>query len=258
MKKLKGISQNELFDFLEEKHDLYNRASFIESDPISIPHCYSKKEDIEIAGFLTATIAWGQRITIIKNAKKLMHLMDNSPHEFILNAKEKDLKTFNSFKHRTFNSIDCVYFIRSLKNIYNNHKGLQDVFQKEDEMKQNIIHFHQCFFELPHPFRTKKHVSNPNMGSAAKRINMFLRWMIRKDKRAVDFGIWNTKSNAATLYCPLDVHSGRVARKLGLLDRTQNDWKAVEELSNKLKQFDANDPIKYDFSLFGLGVFEKF
>ncbi len=258
---------SELRDFLEEKYNQYNRTSFIETDPISIPHQFSRKEDIEISAFLTATIAWGQRKSIINNANKLMTLMDNAPHEFILNAKEKDLKPFEKFVHRTFNGTDTIFFILSLQNIYKKHRRLEKVFRGKDA-KEAIIHFRKVFFSIPYPNRTLKHISNPAENSAAKRINMFLRWMIRKDKRGVDFGIWNNIPtlqrgqggflSSKKLMMPLDVHSGNVARKLGLLIRTQNDWKAVEELTNNLKTFDAKDPVKYDFALFGLGAFEKF
>ena len=250
-------NKQEIYQLLEEKYDQFNRKSFIASDPISIPHLFSKKEDIEIAGFLAATIAWGQRKTIINNANKLVKLMDNSPYDFILNHTIKDLLRFNEFKHRTFNSIDICYFITSLKNIYNNHNGLESVFSEKEDMQNAIHYFKTIFFELEHPNRTTKHVSDPLKNSAAKRINMFLRWMVRNDKRGVDFGIWNSIKTEC-LMCPLDVHSGNVARKLGLLKRSQNDWKAVTELTNNLKKFDLKDPVKYDFSLFGLGVFEKF
>lgn len=252
----------ELKDFLEEKYDQYDRLTFIEADPISIPHQFTKKEDIEIAGFLAATIAWGQRPTIIRNAQQLMRWMDMSPHDFIMHAREKDLGPFKSFVHRTFNGTDCVYFIRALAHIYKNHGGLENVFSRivipgDEDLKGAIIHFRETFFELPHPLRTLKHVSNPGDNSAAKRINMYLRWMVRRDKRNVDFGLW-TRITAAQLSCPLDVHSGNVARKLKLLKRAQNDWKAVDELTRKLKKFDPADPVKYDFALFGLGVFEGF
>jgi uncharacterized protein (TIGR02757 family) len=258
---------------LDEKYDKYNQPSFIEFDPISIPHQFTKKEDIEIAGFLAATIAWGQRITIINNANKLMKLMGNNPHEFILNAKPKDIKRFENFKHRTFNGIDAVFFIQSLQNIYKQHNGLQGAFALDSKLNSQqsllnaIIHFRSVFFSIPYPHRTGKHVSNPAENSSAKRLCMYLRWMIRNDKRGVDFGLWSAKVNSkkqavlplsSLLMCPLDVHSGNVARKLGLLQRTQNDWKAVEELTNNLRLFDATDPVKYDFALFGLGAFEKF
>ncbi|MES2139078.1 MAG: TIGR02757 family protein [Bacteroidota bacterium] len=272
----------ELKEFLEEKVDKYNRFDFIESDPISIPHQFTKKEDIEIAGFLSATIAWGQRITIINNANKLMKLMGNSPFDFVMNAKEKDFIRFSDFKHRTFNGIDAVFFLRSLQNIYRHHGGLQNVFgfgakrtsKNEINLLSSITGFRDVFFSISHPARTGKHVSNPSENSSSKRLCMYLRWMVRNDKRNIDFGLWaNTSAHtgkrkdlilkndlplSAYLMCPLDIHSGNVARKLGLLSRTQNDWKAVEELTNNLKKFDPVDPVKYDFALFGLGVFEKF
>jgi uncharacterized protein (TIGR02757 family) len=248
--------------FLEEKADLYNRPEFITVDPVSIPHQFSKNEDIGISGFFAATIAWGQRPVILKNAGKLMLMMDNAPYDFILNHTKNDLKPFLKFVHRTFNGGDCIYFIQSLKNIYKNHGGLQKVFSDNLSASQvdlsNAIHqFRKIFFELPHSKRTEKHVADPLANSSAKRMCMFLRWMVRKDKRGVDFGIWgNIRMNQ--LSCPLDLHSARMARSLGLLQRKQNDWKAVVELTDKLKQFDHNDPVKYDFALFGLGINEKF
>jgi uncharacterized protein (TIGR02757 family) len=255
------LSPPELKEFLDEKYEKYNRFDFIESDPISIPHQFTKKEDIEIAGFLAATIAWGQRVTIINNANKLMKLMDHAPHDFVMNAKAKDLKRFDSFVHRTFNSTDTVFFMQSLQHIYKKHGGLEEVFvpnSKQDVCKNAIVNFRNSFFEIPHPSRTGKHVSNPAENSSAKRLCMYLRWMVRDDKRGVDFGIWKKHLKSADLMCPLDVHSGNVGRKLGVLKRTQNDWKAVEELSYNLRKLDKNDPIKYDFALFGLGVFEGF
>lgn len=256
------MKREELKDFLEEKYEQYNRLTFIETDPVSIPHKFTKKEDIEIAGFLAATIAWGKRPMIIRNAEKLVERMDMSPHDFILGAKEKDLLRFEDFVHRTFNGTDCMFFMRSLKNIYKVHGGLEKVFShavdpSDTDLKNAIVHFRDIFFSIPHPSRTTKHVSNPGDNSSAKRINMYLRWMVRKDNRKVDFGIWK-KIKPSQLSCPLDVHSGNVARKLKILKRTQNDWKAVEELTNNLKKFDPNDPVKYDFALFGLGVFEGF
>jgi len=248
----------EIYQLLEEKYNQFNRKSFIDSDPISIPHLFTKKEDIEIAAFISATIAWGQRKTIIKNATQFVELMDMEPYDFVLNHTEKDLQNFKNFKHRTFNNVDASYFIKALLNIYKNHKGLEAVFAIDTQnMQQNIGEFKQLFFEIEHPKRTTKHVSDPLKNSSAKRLNMFLRWMVRNDNRGVDFGIWKS-INPAHLMCPLDVHSGNVARKLGLLLRKQNDWKAVEELTINLREFDKTDPIKYDFSLFGLGVFEKF
>jgi len=250
----------EIKEFLDEMVDKYNNPAFIESDPISIPHQYELKEDIEIAGFLASTIAWGNRTMILKNANKLMNLMGNSPYDFVMNHKECHLNRFEGFVHRTFNPIDLVYFLKALKHIYLNEGGLETVFTKSvtEFSTQSAIHeFKQVFFSLPHPDRTIKHVSDPAKGSAAKKINMFLRWMIRKDDHGVDFGIWNSISSSQ-LSCPLDVHSGNVARKLGLLSRKLNDSKALEELDGNLRQMDKNDPVKYDFALFGLGVFEKF
>ena len=249
------MTDKELFSFLEENYSCYNRPDFIESDPISIPHKFSKKEDIEIAGFFSATIAWGQRPTIIKNANELMKRMDFSPYEFVLHHTKKDMLQFKNFKHRTFNGVDCIFFIKSLQNIYRKHKSLEAAFAGSNA-KNSITNFRQLFFSIPHPHRTGKHVSNPDSNSSSKRLNMFLRWMVRKDKCGVDFGIWNN-IKMSELMCPLDVHSGNVARKLGLLHRKQNDWKSVEELTCRLREFDINDPVKYDFALFGLGVFRK-
>ena len=231
------IPKKELKNFLDLKVETYNRSSFIASDPIQIPHQFSTKEDVEIAGFLSATIAWGNRIMIIRNSKKMMAIMDNSPFDFVMNHSNSELKT-----------------------IYKHHKGMESVLKPSigDVNYQNsIANFKQIFFELSHESRTEKHISNPLKNSAAQRIHMFLRWMVRNDSTGVDFGLWKTHS-PAFLSCPLDVHSGNVARKLGILTRKQNDWKAVYELDTKLRAFDKNDPVKYDFALFGLGVFEKF
>ena len=254
------LNNNDLKEFLNEKVIQSNSHPFIESDPIQIPHQFSKKEDIEISGFLTATIAWGNRKMIIKNAQRMVEIMDNAPFDFVMNHSKKELSQINSFVHRTFNSIDFQYFIQSLNNIYKNHKGLEINMlpsHKETNYQEAISNFKKLFFELPHQQRTQKHISNPLKNSAAKRINMFLRWMVRNDTTGVDFGIWKTHS-PSLLSCPLDVHSGNVARKLKLLSRKQNDWKAVKELDQTLRAFDSSDPVKYDFALFGLGVFEKF
>ena len=251
---------SDIKEFLEEKVFQYNTCAFIESDPISIPHRYYLKEDIEIAGFLAATIAWGNRTMIIKNASRLVDLMGSSPYDFIMNHDDHHLDRFKGFIHRTFNDIDLVYFMKALRNIYKNHGGLEQVFAQSltPFSTQPSIHaFKKVFFSIEHPARTQKHVSDPNKGSAAKKINMFLRWMTRVDNNGVDFGIWKTV-NPSQLSCPLDVHSGNVARKLGLLKRNLNDAKAVTELDNHLRQMDATDPVKYDFALFGLGIYEKF
>ena len=253
------MTQTELKDFLDEKVALYNNFSFIESDPILIPHQFSLKEDIEISGFLSATIAWGNRKSIITNANKLVNLMGNSPFDFVMSHSETDLERLENFVHRTFNGNDLKTFIQGLQNVYQNHKGLEAVFAKNvtrSSIQNSISEFKKIFFEINHLPRTQKHVSDPNNNSAAKRINMFLRWMVRNDNK-VDFGIWKSIPTSA-LSCPLDVHSGNVARKLGLLTRTQNDGKALAELDKSLRILDKNDPVKYDFALFGLGVFEKF
>ncbi|WP_132216412.1 TIGR02757 family protein [Mariniflexile fucanivorans] len=254
------MNKTDLKDFLDSKVEQYNNPKFIESDPIQIPHQFSLKEDIETSGFLTATIAWGNRKSIINNAKRLMELLDNSPYDFIMNHDEGDLEKLQPFVHRTFNGDDTIQFIKSLKHIYVAHNGLESVFAKHAEnisLQTSISKFKTTFFEIEHLNRTQKHVSDPLKNSAAKRINMFLRWMIRNDKTGVDFGIWKSLS-PAQLSCPLDVHSGNVARKLGLLKRKQNDGKALMELDIALRNFDQNDPVKYDFALFGLGVFEGF
>ncbi len=254
------LNNLQLKDFLDTKVEQYNTIQFIETDPIQIPHTFSLKEDIEIAGFLTATIAWGNRKSIINNAKKLMQLLDNSPYDFILNHQESDLEKLHPFVHRTFNGNDCVQFIKSLQHIYINHGGLEAVFTKyaeKNSLQKSISKLKSIFFEINHLQRTEKHLSDPLKNSAAKRINMFLRWMVRHDFAGVDFGIWKNLS-PAQLSCPLDVHSGNVARQLGLLNRKQNDAKALLELDKSLRILDKKDPVKYDFALFGLGVFEGF
>ncbi|APG59666.1 TIGR02757 family protein [Christiangramia salexigens] len=253
------MNKSELKSFLDFKVVQYNTPEFIATDPIQIPHRFSIKEDIEISGFLTATIAWGNRKSILTNAGKMMDLMDSSPYDFVMNHEEKDLEEIQNFVHRTFNSGDLRYFIRSLQNIYKNHNGLESVFTKnadKDSLQRAIHEFKSLFFELPHEKRTEKHVSDPLKNSAAKRINMFLRWMVRNDNTGVDFGIWK-KLSPAQLSCPLDVHSGKVARKLKLLKRKANDATALNELDTNLRKLDPIDPVKYDFALFGLGVFEK-
>lgn len=253
------LEQDQLREFLDAKVEQYNRPFFIESDPISIPHHFHTKEDIEIAGFLTATISWGNRTSILKNALRFMDLMDNSPYDFVMNHQETDLERMEGFVHRTFNASDLIVFITALKQLYTYENGLEGVFnsyQTTDSLQPAIHHLKQLFFAVPHLPRTRKHLSDPLNGSAAKRINMFLRWMVRKDDAGVDFGIWKTIS-PAILSCPLDVHSGNVARKLGLLHNKQNNAKAVHELDMALRKLDSQDPVKYDYALFGLGVFEK-
>ena len=253
------LNMEQLRDFLDEKVLQYNKPGFIELDPIQIPHLYSVKEDIEISGFLAATISWGNRTSIVKSAKRMMELMGNSPFDFIINHKENHLKRIEGFVHRTFNSTDLLTFISALKHLYNNRNGLEGIFnqyQTSNSLQPAIHQLKREFFSVPHLERTRKHLPDPLTGSAAKKINMFLRWMIRQDDAGVDFGIWKGIS-PSILSCPLDVHSGNVARKLGLLNRKQNDAKAVAELDEILRRMDRHDPVKYDFALFGLGIFEK-
>lgn len=256
------LSHAELKRFLDEKASFYNRPDFIQDDPISIPHLFSLKEDIEIAGFLTATISWGQRKTILRNARRLLELMDDAPFQFITSHTLKDRKRFAHFVHRTFQPADCSFFLESLQFLYNHKGGLEFVLTSSlnkdlKDLGEAIDCLRHDFFALSHKERTEKHFPSPRQGSATKRMNMFLRWMVRKDQCGVDFGIW-TKIPPTMLICPLDVHSSRVARKLGLLRRSQNDWKAAQELTVSLRKLDPDDPVKYDFALFGLGVSEKF
>ena len=248
----------ELKDLLEHKFNLYNSTNFIIDDPISIPHAYNQKEDIEIISFFISIISWGNRKSIIKSGNKLREILGSSPIDFIMRFKEKDLKKID-FVHRTFNKFDLIYFLKSLKNIYENHDGLENVFSKnlnDEFMYNNISNFRKIFFSLSHEKRTEKHISNPKKNSACKRINMFLRWMVRNDG-VVDFGIWK-KIKPSMLSCPLDVHTANIGRKLNLISRKQNDLKTVLELDQKLRSFDKNDPVKYDYALFGMGVYEKF
>lgn len=245
----------ELKEFLDFKVEQYNTPNFIAEDPISIPHRFSKKEDIEITGFILATIAWGNRKSILSNGDKLIKIMGNDPHEFVMNYQTP--KALIPFVHRTFNSTDLDFFFRSLKSIY--EKGtLEDLFGMHPEeigIKGRIINFRNQFIEIEHEHRSEKHLSNPAKGSSAKRLNMFLRWMVRKDNCGVDFGIWENIP-MSELHLPLDVHTGNIARKLGMLSRTQNDWRALSELQAHLIAMDPVDPVKYDFALFGLGVYD--
>lgn len=254
------IGSENIRDFLDEKYEEYCNVSFIESDPICVPHSFTDKEDIEIAGFLVATLAWGARPQIIKKAFDLLKRMDNSPSEFIKGAGEGDLVRLVGFKYRTFNDSDLLFFIHALQYIYKYCGGLEKLFTegfaKTDSIYSALVHFREYFLFTEHLDRSEKHVANVLKGSAAKRINMYLRWMVRSNKEGVDFGLWKSiPSNK--LMMPLDLHSRNVADRLGLLLRKQNDWKAVEELTSNLLDYDSNDPVKYDYALFGLGVFEK-
>ncbi len=249
--------KTELKNFLDKEVERYNRDEFIADDPISIPHLFTKKEDIEIAGFLTALISWGRRPNILKAARKLMEMMDMSPFEFISDAGPSQKKNLEKFVYRTFQPDDLLFMVEALKEVYQNRGGLEQVFlngyAESGEVKEGIVALRRTLLSVPHLKRSGKHLANPMTGSAAKRINMFLRWMVRKDEKGVDFGLWK-EVPAAHLIIPLDVHSGRVARKLGLLNRKQNDWNAAIELTESLRAFDVNDPVKYDYALFGLGV----
>lgn len=251
----------ELKEFLDQKVAEYNRPDFITLDPISIPHRFSKKQDIEISGFIAATLAWGQRKTIINKCIELLGMMDNAPHDFILNHQEEDLKPFLHFKHRTFNDIDTLYFIAFFRWFYQNHESLEEAFtigwtEDVDVMERLLFNFHDFFFQLPDaPQRTRKHVATPKRKAACKRINMFLRWMVREDDKGVDFGIWKT-IKPYQLICPCDLHVDRVGRKLGLINRKHTDWQTAVELTERLRIFDPQDPVKYDFALFGMGILE--
>lgn len=247
---------DELKDFLNEKADQYNAPDFIENDPIQIPHRFSLKQDIEIAGFLAATISWGNRKSIINSADKMLDIMGNSPYDFVMNYSENDLKNIQDKSiHRTFNGQDFSYFIRQFHRIYKENDSLESLFKVKEE-ENSFLHAIERFrigFLETEKHRSHKHISSPYKNSSAKRIIMFLRWMVRKDKRGVDFGIWGN-IDQKNLSIPLDVHTGNISRKLGLISRTQNDWKTVEELDIAIRKFDEKDPAKYDFALFGLGV----
>jgi uncharacterized protein (TIGR02757 family) len=260
--------QQKLKTFLDRKVQEYNQPAFISNDPIAIPHQYTEQQDIEIAAFFAATFAWGNRTTIINKGRQLMELMDNSPYQFILFHKEKQLKRFEGFRHRTFNTTDLLYFISFLRVHYQNHKSLEDAFLCDELkagtrrctelMELRLNHFYKTFFSMEHvPSRTRKHVAAPTKNSACKRLNMFLRWMVRKDRKGVDFGLWS-RIKPAELICPLDLHVARVAKRFHLITRPNADWQSALELTSQLRKFDPKDPVKYDFALFALGVNEKF
>ena len=253
-------SRDVLYNLLESKYKTYNTKDFITLDPVCIPHRFSKKEDIEIMGFITAVLAWGQRKTIINKSTELIDRMDGAPHQFITQHQDTDLQQLEGFVHRTFNDTDLLYFVYALKELYTEYTSMEEVFLKGmDKTSLNteggLIAFRNYFFSFDHPHRTRKHLSSPETKSACKRLSMFLRWMVRKDKKGVDFGIW-TKIQPAQLVCPCDVHVDRIARQLGLITRKQVDWQAAVELTANLKNLDPKDPVKYDFALFGMGVVE--
>jgi uncharacterized protein (TIGR02757 family) len=256
-----GIPAGEIKLFLEEKYLQYNNPSFIVCDPISIPHSFTDRRDREISGFLTAVIAWGRRDLILRSSRNMLELMENSPFEFITEASEYEISRLSAFVHRTFNGSDLMAFIKGLRHIYSNYSSMEEVLlqgmKESGSLKDGLSHLRSVFFSLPHVPRNEKHFADVTGGAAGKRLNMFLRWMVRKDNFGVDFGIWE-RIDPSLLYIPLDLHSGNTARRLGLLTRKMNDWKAVEELTEILRDFDPADPVKYDFALFGLGVNEKF
>lgn len=260
------MQQQNLVEFFDRKVEEYNRPSFIEADPVCIPHLFTKKQDIEIAGFFAAIFAWGIRTTIINKSKELLQLMEMAPHDFIINHTEQDIKKLLQFKHRTFNTTDLLYFIAFLQHHYRRYNSLEDAFVKhkptdvvfDEAVEPMLIGFHNYFFSMDDmPARTRKHIATPAKNSTCKRLNMYLRWMVRNDKKGVDFGIWK-KIKPAQLVCPVDVHVARVAKRFNLLTRKQVDWQAAVELTHYLRKLDATDPVKYDFALFGLGVLEKF
>ncbi len=251
------IDTTPVAELLEELYSRFNRPEFIAEDPISIPHSYSSKGDVEISGFLSATIAWGNRRAIVKSARRMMEYLDDSPYDFVMNASEGDLERVQSYVHRTFNGLDLRDFILALRSICERYGGVGDFFESSYEHSQSMAdvfaHFRREFFMQEHQQRCEKHLSSIERGAACKRLCMYTRWMVRSDDRGVDFGLWR-KIPSSALYMPLDVHSGNVARALGLLDRKQNDWKAVAQLTERLREFDESDPVKYDFALFGAGI----
>lgn len=260
-KSFNGIPFSEMLLFLEEKVLQYNTPSFISKDPVSIPHSFKERRDKEISGFLTSVIAWGRRDLILRSSRRMFDLMDNEPYEFVRSASEEEISRLSGFVHRTFSGTDFTYFVRGLRHIYSQNNSMEDVILqgigKDGSLREGLSHLRSCFFSLPHSKRTEKHFADVKGGAAGKRLNMFLRWMVRKDNSGVDFGIWK-KIDPSMLYIPIDIHTGNTARKLGLLTRKMNDWKAVEELTGILREFDPVDPVKYDFALFGLGVNENF
>lgn len=255
-----GIPAGEIKAFLEEKYLQYNNPSFIVCDPISIPHRFTDRCDREISGFLTAAIAWGRRDLILRSSLRMVELLENSPYEFITSAGGPEIDRLERFVHRTFNGKDFIYFVKGLRHIYANYNSIEDVILEgmkgTDSLKEGLSFLRASFFSLPHDRRNEKHFADVMGGAAGKRMNMYLRWMVRKDNNGVDFGMWD-KIDPSLLYIPLDLHSGNTARRLGLLNRKMNDWKAVEELTEILREFDPSDPVKYDFALFGFGVNEK-
>lgn len=252
-----GMDASEMKHYLDFLSNKFNNRSFIFNDPVSIPHRYKDRHDIEIAGFFAATIAWGRRDLILRSANILLEMMGNEPYRFTTQASDKEMSSLAKFVHRTFNGDDAITFIHCLRNIYTGHGSMEDILLEagtpETCLKDSLIHLHKVFFSVPHRPGSERHLSDISKGSAGKKLNMFIRWMVRNDDAGVDFGLWN-RISPSLLYIPLDLHAGNTARRLGLLTRKQNDWKAVEELTSVLREFDPEDPVKYDFALFGAGV----
>lgn len=257
MSKSKGLSPSDLKALLDAMADRFNQPAFIVNDPISIPHRFTRRQDIEVAGLFAATLAWGQRVTIIRSCERLLRLMDNAPYDFVMNHKASDLKRLDTFVHRTFNGTDLLYFIAFLQSHYRRHSSLEVLFEVPPEdltVERGLIRFHREFFSLPdYPERTRKHVATPERKSACKRLNMYLRWMVRSDNRGVDFGLWQ-RISPAQLVCPCDLHVERVARRLKLVRRKGLDWLTALELTENLRRLDPTDPVRYDFALFGMGI----
>ncbi len=251
------MNKQDLKELLDTLYDKYNSPDFIEADPISIPHGFSSREDREVSGFLAATIAWGNRKAIVKSARRMMEYMDSQPFDFTLNASAEELARLEKYVHRTFNGGDFISFVLALRNLIKCYGGVGEFFEqtweRTGDMRKVLSEFRSCFFDIDHERRCEKHVSSIDKGASCKRLNMYLRWMVRDDGRGVDFGMWKRIPSSA-LYLPLDVHSGNMGRALGLLSRMQSDWKAVEEITASLREFDPSDPVKYDFALFGAGV----
>ena len=257
MERYSNLSHEELHELLETLHDRYNRPEFIEADPISIPHSFECQEDREIAGFLAATIAWGNRKAIVKSARRMVEMMDNAPFDFTMNASAEDLQPLLRYVHRTFNGQDFTDFILALRGLCSKWgsvgEAVQGLYEREGSIQGVLAELRREFFEVEHSPHCEKHLSSIAKGASCKRLNMYFRWFVRHDERGVDFGEWRRVPMSA-LYLPLDVHTGNMGRALGLLRRRQSDWKATVEITESLREFDAEDPVRFDFSLFGAGI----
>lgn len=257
------MTRKEVKEYLDALCLKYNCAEFIDQDPVSVPHRYTRPEDVEIAGFLAATIAWGRRPLIVRNAMRMMELMDDAPYQYVTQSAASDWTTLMPFVHRTFNGGDFVYFVRALQYIYLSQGGLGGFFRasyrRHETLRAVLSEFWQLFFspELEPRSAHTRHLSSVDKGAACKRLNMYLKWMVRSDRNGVDFGLWNDAIPSSALYLPLDVHTANTSRALGLLGRRQNDWRAVEEITSVLRDFDAADPVRYDYALFCAGIYKE-